>query len=124
MPDLLNNMSEFQRQHPVAASIRAFCMIKGNMITILFFLYVRSQRESFSFWIWLGGGAAFLLTAGFLNWWRFLFKIEDDTLHIKRGIFVRRDLYMTRDRVQVIDITSDRKSTRLNSSHVAISYAV
>jgi len=99
-------MSEFQRQHPVAAISRAFGLIKGNMITILVFLYVGSQSESFSFWIWLGGGAAFLLTAGFLNWWRFLFKIEDDTLHIKRGIFVRRDLYMTRDRVQVIDITS------------------
>src|SRR5690625_6254182 len=76
------------------------------MITILVFLFVVSQSEGFSIWIWLGGGAAFLLTAGFLNWWRFLFKIEDDTLHIKRGIFVRRDLYMTRDRVQVIDITS------------------
>src|SRR5690625_7359723 len=106
MPDLLKKMSEFQRQHPVAAISRAFGLIKGNMITILVFLYVGSQSESFSFWIWLGGGAAFLLTAGFLNWWRFLFKIEDDTLHIKRGIFVRRDLYMTRDRVQVIDITS------------------
>src|SRR5690625_5435756 len=79
MPDLLKKMSEFQRQHPVAAISRAFGLIKGNMITILVFLYVGSQSESFSFWIWLGGGAAFLLTAGFLNWWRFLFKIEDDT---------------------------------------------
>lgn len=106
MPDSLKKMSEFRRQHPVAAISRAFGLIKGNMITILVFLYVGSQSDSFSFWIWLGGGAAFLLTAGVLNWWRFLFKIEDDTLHIKRGIFVRRDLYMTRDRVQVIDITS------------------
>src|SRR5690625_6535589 len=106
MPDLLKKMSEFQRQHPVAAISRAFGLIKGNMITILVFLYVGSQSESFSFWIWLGGGAAFLITSGFLNWWRFLFKIVDDTLHIKRGIFVRRVLYITRDRDQVIVISS------------------
>ena len=106
MPGSQKKMSDFRRQHPVAAISRAFGLIKGNLITILVFLYVGAQSDSFPFLMWLGGGAVFLLTAGVLNWWRFLYKIEDDTLHIKRGIFVRRDLYLTKDKVQVIDITS------------------
>lgn len=106
MPGLQKKMSDFRRQHPVAAISRAFGLIKGNLVTLLVFLYVGAQSDSFPFLTWLGGGACFLLAAGALNWWRFLYKVEDDTLHIKRGIFVRRDLYLTKDRVQVIDITS------------------
>lgn len=99
-------MSEFERQHPVAAISRAAGLIRGNLITILVFLFVGAQSGNFPFFWWIGGGVLFLLLAGVLNWWRFLFKLEGDTLHIKSGIWVRKDLYLTRDRVQVIDISS------------------
>ncbi len=99
-------MSEFQRQHPVAAVSRALDLIRGNFITILVFLFVGAQSETFPFLWWIGGGFAFLLILGVANWWRFLFKVEDDMLHIKSGIFVRKNLYLTKDRIQVIDITS------------------
>lgn len=48
----------------------------------------------------------FLLIGGVANWWRFLFKVEDGLIHIKSGIFVRKNLYLTKDRIQVIDITA------------------
>ena len=99
-------MSEFQRQHPVAAVSRAFGLIRGNLITILIFLFVGAQSENFPFLWWIAGGFGFLLILGAANWWRFLYKLEDDTLHIKSGIFVRKNLYLTKDRIQVIDITS------------------
>lgn len=99
-------MSDFQRQHPVAAISRAFGLIRGNIITILVFLFFGAQSESFSFWWWTAGGFAFLLIAGAANWWRFLYKVEDDLIHIKSGIFVRKNLYLTKDRIQVIDITA------------------
>lgn len=99
-------MSEFQRQHPVAAISRAFGLIRGNLITILVFLYVGASSENFPFLWWIGGGFGFLLVLGVANWWRFLFKIEDGELHIKSGIFVRKNLYLTKDRIQVIDVTS------------------
>lgn len=47
-----------------------------------------------------------MLLLGILNWWRFLYKIDDGQLHIKSGIFVRKNLYLTKDRIQVIDVTS------------------
>ena len=99
-------MFDFQRQHPVAAVSRAFSLIKGNLVTIIVFLVVGARSESFPFLWWIGGGFAFLLIAGVANWWRFLFKIEEGVLHIKSGIFVRKNLYLSKDRVQVIDITS------------------
>src|SRR6056297_2434532 len=99
-------MSEFQRQHPVAAISRALGLIRGNFVTILVFLFVGARSDNFPFLWWIGGGVGFLLIVGVANWWRFLYKVEDDTLHIKSGIFVRKDLYLTRDRIQVIDVTS------------------
>ncbi|TVQ67849.1 MAG: hypothetical protein EA360_01525 [Balneolaceae bacterium] len=99
-------MSEFERQHPIAAISRAAGLIRGNLITILVFLFVGAQSDNFPFLWWIGGGFGFLLATGIVNWWRFLYKLEDDTLHIRSGIFVRKDLYLTRDRVQVIDISS------------------
>lgn len=99
-------MSEFERQHPVASVSRAFGLIRGNIITILVFLFVGAQSDNFPFLWWIGGGFAFLLIMGVANWWRFLYKMEGDTLHIRSGIFVRKDLYLTKDRIQVIDISS------------------
>lgn len=99
-------MSDFQRQHPVAAISRAFGLIRGNIVTIIVFLVFGAQSESFSFWWWTGGGFAFLLIVGVANWWRFLYKVEDGLIHIKKGIFVRKNLYLTSDRIQVIDITA------------------
>ena len=99
-------MYDFQRQHPIAAVSRAVTMIRANLVTILVFLFIGAQSESFSFFIMIGGGFALLMISGFLDWWRFLFKVEEGEMHIKRGIFVRKDLYLTKDRVQVIDISS------------------
>jgi putative membrane protein len=106
MQGLPKKMFEFQRQHPVAAISRAFELIRGNLVTILVFLFVGARSESFPFLWWIGGGFALLLILGVANWWRFLYKIENGELHIKSGIFVRKNLYLTKDRIQVIDITS------------------
>lgn len=106
MHDLQKKMFDFRRQHPVAAISRALGLIKGNLITILVFLFVGAQSENFPFLYWIGGGFGFLLVVGVANWWRFLYKIEDGELHIKSGIFVRKNLYLTKDRIQVIDVTS------------------
>lgn len=99
-------MSEFQRQHPAAALSSALGLIRGNLVTILIFLFVGAQSGDLPFMWWLIFGFGFLLIAGAANWWRFQYKIEDGELHIKSGIFVRKNLYLTKDRVQVIDITA------------------
>lgn len=106
MQGLQKTMSDFQRQHPVAAISRAFGLIRGNLVTILVFMVFGAQSDSFSIGWWTGGLFTFLLVAGVANWWRFLYKVEDGLIHIKKGIFVRKNLYLTSDRIQVIDITA------------------
>jgi len=99
-------MSEFRRQHPIAAVARALALIRGNLITIIVLLVVGSRGGEASVIWWIGGGFLTLLILGAVSWWRFLYKIEDGQVHIKRGLFVRQNMYLTRDRVQVIDITA------------------
>ena len=99
-------MSEFRRQHPVAAISRALGLIRGNLITILVLLFVGSQSGGLSLVAWIGGGAAAVIITGVANWWRLHLTVEDGRLDIKSGVFVRRNLYLTRDRIQVIDVTA------------------
>lgn len=106
MPDLLMMMFEFRRQHPIAALTRSVNLIRGNIVTILVFLFIGAQSESFPFLIMIGAGFALLLISGVLDWWRFVFRVEEGEMHIKSGILVRKNLYLTKDRIQVIDISS------------------
>jgi len=99
-------ISEFQRQHPASAISGAFALIRENFVTILIFLFLGVSNENLDFLWWISGGFIILLLLGFGSWWRFEYKIENGELHIRRGLFVRKNLYLTKDRIQVIDITA------------------
>lgn len=98
-------MSEFRRQHPVAAVTQLLAVIRQNLVTIFILLFVGSQNTNESFWIifWVGLFAAFSL--GIVGWYRFTFRVDENELQIKKGIFVRKNLYLSKERIQVIDIT-------------------
>lgn len=98
-------MSDFQRLHPVAALARAGELIRGNLLTLLAILIFGSRGEDVSFlWIFLGL-LFFVLAAGTATWWRFRFRIGDGELEIHQGVWVRKELLLTRERVQVIDLS-------------------
>lgn len=99
-------MSEFRRQHPAAAIARAFDLIRGNLVTILVVLLFGSGGEGLSFLWLLLAMFFFLLLAGTAGWWRFHYRVEDGELHIRHGILVQKNIYLTRERVQVIDVTA------------------
>src|SRR6056297_1501234 len=67
MQGLPKKMYDFQRQHPIAAVSRAITMIRANLVTILVFLFIGAQSESFSFFVMIGGGFALLMISGFLD---------------------------------------------------------
>lgn len=100
-------MSEFKRQHPVAAITRAIDLVRGNLITIIIVLVFGASGGGGSTFLWVFVGLfIFLLVAGTVGWWRFVYRVEDGELQIKQGILVRKNLYLTSDRVQVIDVTA------------------
>ncbi len=100
-------MSEPKRQHSIAAVTQALQIIKQNFFTILIILFVGSGGQGTIFeFIGILPVLLFLLVAGVLEWWRFTYQIVEGDLHIKRGVFVRKNLYLSPERIQVIDINA------------------
>lgn len=99
-------MSEFRRQHWAAAVDQVFNVIRKNLIYLIVLFFVgNSQSESNIFWYVLLGGILASLLSGIFSWLLFTYRIDGSELHIRKGIFVRKDLYLSKDRIQVIDIT-------------------
>lgn len=99
-------MSELQRQHPVAALANAFDIIRSNFITILIVIFVGGGREASFTLYWIIGTFLFLLIWGVVSWFRFRFQVVNGELRIEQGVLVRKKLYLTSDRIQVIDISA------------------
>ncbi|MGM0506231.1 MAG: PH domain-containing protein [Bacteroidota bacterium] len=98
-------MSEFKRLHPVAALSRAGEMIRGNLLTLVAILIFGSRGEDVSFlWIFLGL-LVMVLIVGLVSWWRFTFRVGHGELEIHQGVWVRKELLLSRERVQVIDLS-------------------
>jgi putative membrane protein len=100
-------MFESQRQHPAAALANAFDIIRGNFITILLIIFLGGGGQEANMTLyWILGTFVVLLIWGLITWLRFEFRIEEGELQIRQGVFVRKKLYLTSDRIQVIDITA------------------
>lgn len=101
-------MFESRRQHPVAAITKVLEIIRGNFLTILVILFVggSGDEETLLNLTWILGTIVVLLVWGILSWLRFSYRIEEDQLVIEQGVMMRQKLYISKDRVQVIDITS------------------
>lgn len=98
-------MFEPSRQHPVAALTKAFQILKDNIITILVIIFVGGSNAMFTI-SGIFGVVALLLIWGVVSWYRFTYQVVDGELHIKQGVLVRKNLYLSGERIQVVDITA------------------
>ncbi|WP_290967786.1 PH domain-containing protein [Gracilimonas sp.] len=98
-------MSEFKRQHPIAAVTRVIESIKQNFITIVILLFIGTSNTEGYFIYFLLGGIAITLVSGVLSWVVFRYRVHEDELQIKKGVLVKSNMYLSKDRIQVIDIT-------------------
>lgn len=98
-------MSEFKRQHPVAAITRVLELIRQNFVTIIILLFIGSSNTEGYFLYFLAGGFGVALIGGAVGWWVFKYRVYEDELQIRKGIIVKNKVYMSKDRIQVIDIT-------------------
>ena len=100
-------MFEPRRQHPVASVTNVLRTLRELLVPIIIVLILG------------GGGNSRLLEpstllvllsvlgiSGVLGWMRFHFWIEEDELRITHGIFVKKKLFIPKERIQVIDISS------------------
>lgn len=96
-------MFNAERQHPVAAVSKVLEIIKGNFISLLLLLFVTSGESMVSLFGILSVMLV-LLVSGVLSWIRFTYSVVDGELRIEQGILVRKNIYLSKERIQVIDI--------------------
>ena len=98
-------MSDFKKQHPVAAVSQVFETIKQNFVTLIILFFIGTSNTEGYFLYFLAAGIGLSLFAGVFGWWVFRYRVKDDELQIRKGVFVKNNIYMSKDRIQVIDIT-------------------
>ncbi len=99
-------MSEFRRQHWAAAVDRLFTAVRQNFVTFLILIFVGTRQAGGDYFVYvLLGTMALTFFSGIAGWYRFLYRVADGELQIKKGIFVRKKVYMAKERIQVIDVT-------------------
>ncbi|HCD53127.1 MAG TPA: hypothetical protein DEQ34_11805, partial [Balneolaceae bacterium] len=98
-------MSEFRRQHPVAAVTQLLAVLRQNFITFLLVIFFGSRNTGEYFWYFFLFGIVMAAVLGVFSWFRFYYRVIGSELQIKKGIFIRKNIYLSKDRIQVINIT-------------------
>ncbi|WP_121640656.1 PH domain-containing protein [Virgibacillus sp. Bac330] len=100
-------MSKPKRMHP---AFILFHVIRSLRDTILPFIaaIIAIPKEHF-FFVIIGLIALALVFTIFstLSWWRFTYEVTNDELRIESGIFIRKKRYISKGRIQSIDISAN-----------------
>ncbi len=68
--------------------------------------FVRNGIEG----IWSSGiialAALLIIVAGYISWLRFTYSVQDGMVNIESGVFVRKNVWVSSDRVQSVDLTA------------------
>lgn len=112
-------MSEQKRLHPAAVFFNFIRVIKEAAFAIILG-FITFKDTSLMYFI-LGASVILILMVAFsiLSWYRYTYRVEDDELRIEYGILVRKKRYISKNRIQSIDLTSSVihrifKLTRVN----------
>ena len=93
----------YKRQHPIT-------MLLELKITdfIPLFIFMFSLNGKFPFW-YLIPAAFGLLTvfSAFEKWYYTTYWVENNVLHVKQGLFVKKESYLNKERVQTINTSSN-----------------
>ncbi|ENQ3077264.1 PH domain-containing protein [Bacillus cereus] len=93
----------YKRQHPITILFE----VKLSSILPVFFVFV-VKDGSFPFWyliplLIIGAGVIF----NFISWYYKMYWVENNVLHIKEGLFTKKESYLNKERVQTINTSSN-----------------
>lgn len=99
-------MFEQKRLHPAAI---LFNFIKSLRESLFIFVlgFITFKDESLFYFI-LAASAILvvLITFSVLSWYRYTYRVEDEELRVEYGILIRKKRYISKSRIQSIDLTS------------------
>lgn len=97
------------RLHPISLIFFIFKTIKDLLYPLLVFVISTIVRKEINM-LWVGGGTLlFLILLAFISyftWYRFVYTIEQGSLHVEQGIFVRKKTWISKDRVQAVNTSA------------------
>ncbi len=99
-------MSNPKRLNPLAILFNVFKLFKQASYFIITFAVV-VLSDGYLNYVLLGllGLVVLFIVLGALSWLRFTYEVSPEQIHIKHGIFIRKDRYISRNRIQSIDLT-------------------
>lgn len=99
-------MFKQQRLHPATIFFN-FTRILRESIFAIVLGFITFRDESFVYFILiLGAILVIFIIISALSWYRFTYQVEDDDLRIEYGIIIRKKRYISKNRIQSIDLSA------------------
>lgn len=95
-----------QRQHPVSILFQLVTIIRHVIFYIIIGFISLKGEYFYYFIIILVILFISLLIYCILSWYRFTYEITEDEIRIESGLFIRNHRYISKNRIQSIDLTS------------------
>ncbi|WP_020616294.1 PH domain-containing protein [Paenibacillus daejeonensis] len=105
----MKKSEDMKRLHPLSVIFFIGKTIKDLLYPLIVFFLTTIFRENVNYH-WLFGGASLflvlLIVISVLTWLRFTYAIEPGGLRVEHGVFVRKKLWIGKERVQSVDTTA------------------
>ncbi|RLL42162.1 hypothetical protein D8M04_16275 [Oceanobacillus piezotolerans] len=97
--------NKVRRLHPVAILFK----LAKSLKEIIFYIIISflTLRDNGFFLLGLSIFLSILLIHSILSWYRFTYRIKEDELQINEGIFIRKKRYISKNRIQSINLTEN-----------------
>ncbi|WP_088121570.1 PH domain-containing protein [Bacillus wiedmannii] len=93
----------YKRQHPITMLLE---LKITDFIPLLIFMF--SLNGKFPFWYLIPAGFGLLtIFSAFEKWYYTTYWVENNVLHVKQGLFVKKESYLNKERVQTINTSSN-----------------
>ncbi|MGI5492101.1 PH domain-containing protein [Microtetraspora malaysiensis] len=96
---------EWRRLHPRMLVVHPF-HVAVRAVPALLGLSVAGSRNGIPGHIWSYGGLGLMVVIGVLQWFTTTFRITDEHVQVRKGLFRRQVVTVPRDRVRSVDVTS------------------
>ncbi|MFB4168123.1 PH domain-containing protein [Virgibacillus sp. JSM 102003] len=95
-----------KRLHPAAIFFNFIRVLRESLFAVVLGFITFKDDSLFYFILITSGIFILMLTFSILSWYRYTYRIEDEELRIEYGIFIRKKRYISKNRIQSIDLTS------------------
>ncbi|SFB38810.1 putative membrane protein [Lentibacillus halodurans] len=99
-------MFETKRLHPAAIIFNLIKTVREFLFAIILG-FITFRDESLVYFVLIVAGLLVIfITGNVLTWYRYTYRVEDNELRIEYGVFIRKKRYISKNRIQSIDLTS------------------